>query len=147
MARALALAGSRTVILARDPERLTEAATAIEADGGEAAWFSADLADRAAIADAAEEITEAHGEPDILVNCAGINLRPPLGELTEADWDLTMAVNLTAPFLLGQRRLRGVQGRPGLADPLAVRSLGQRRSLLQQRLPRVRPDPAQRAGG
>jgi NAD(P)-dependent dehydrogenase (short-subunit alcohol dehydrogenase family) len=103
MARALALGGARTIILARDPERLTEAATAIEADGGEAAWFSADLADRAAIAEAAEEITEAHGEPDILVNCAGINIRPPLGELTAADWDLTMAVNLTAPFLLGQR--------------------------------------------
>ncbi len=46
---------------------------------------------------------EAFGPPDILVNCAGINLRPPLGELTVADWDLTMAVNLTAPFLLGQR--------------------------------------------
>jgi gluconate 5-dehydrogenase len=103
MARALALAGARTVILARDPERLTEAATAIEADGGEASWFSADLADRAAITDAAEEITEAHGEPDILVNCAGINIRPPMGELTADDWDLTMAVNLTAPFLLGQR--------------------------------------------
>ena len=79
------------------------ASIAIEADGGEAAWFSVDLADRAALAEAAEEITEAHGEPDILVNCAGINLRPPLAELTMADWDLTMAVNLTAPFLLGQR--------------------------------------------
>src|SRR3954453_18542968 len=110
MARALAGAGARTVILARDPERLTEAATAIEADGGEAAWFSADLADRAAIAEAAGEITEAHGEPDILVNCAGINLRPPLGELTEADWDLTEpawdrpgGVTLPAPFLPGRR--------------------------------------------
>src|SRR5207248_482054 len=32
-----------------------------------------------------------------------INLRPPLGSLTVEDWDATMAVNLTAPFLLGQR--------------------------------------------
>ena len=37
------------------------------------------------------------------MNCAGINLRPPLGSLTVEDWDATMAVNLTAPFLLGQR--------------------------------------------
>jgi len=103
MAKALACAGARTVILARDPERLTEAATEIEADGGEAYWVSADLADRAALAEAAQEIVEGHGEPDILVNCAGINIRPPMAELTEADWDLTMAVNLTAPFLLGQR--------------------------------------------
>jgi len=103
MARALALAGAQTILVARDPERLTEAATTIEADGGDAAWVSADLADRAAVADAAKDVTASYGEPDILVNCAGINLRPPLAELTEADWDLTMAVNLTAPFLLGQR--------------------------------------------
>jgi gluconate 5-dehydrogenase len=103
MARALALAGAQTVLVARDPERLTEAATAIEADGGDAAWVSADLADRGALPDAAEDITAVYGEPDILVNCAGINIRPPLAELTPADWDLTMAVNLTAPFLLGQR--------------------------------------------
>src|SRR5262249_44200056 len=42
-------------------------------------------------------------EPDILVNAAAVNSRPPLGELAEADWDLTLEVNLTAPFLLGQR--------------------------------------------
>jgi NAD(P)-dependent dehydrogenase (short-subunit alcohol dehydrogenase family) len=103
MAQALAGAGARVVLVARDPERLTEAATTIEADGGDAAWVSADLADRAALADAAKDVTASYGEPDILVNCAGINIRPPLAELTEADWDLTMAVNLTAPFLLGQR--------------------------------------------
>lgn len=33
----------------------------------------------------------------------GVNLRPPLGQLTEADWDTTMAVNLDAAFVLGQR--------------------------------------------
>lgn len=38
----------------------------------------------------------------MLVNAAGVNLRPPLAELSPADWDRTMAVNLDAPFLLGQ---------------------------------------------
>jgi gluconate 5-dehydrogenase len=37
-----------------------------------------------------------------LVNCAGVNIRPPLSELTMQEWDRTLAVNLTAPFLLGQ---------------------------------------------
>jgi gluconate 5-dehydrogenase len=50
-----------------------------------------------------DELELAFGPPDILVNCAGINLRPPLGSLSVEDWDTTMAVNLTAPFLLGQR--------------------------------------------
>ncbi|HEU5384962.1 MAG TPA: SDR family oxidoreductase [Streptosporangiaceae bacterium] len=105
MATALARAGARTVLVARDQGRLDEAVTAIKAAGGraEVSTVSADLADRAEVHRAAEAAAASYGEPDILVNCAGINLRPPMAELTEADWDLTMAVNLTAPFLLGQR--------------------------------------------
>jgi NAD(P)-dependent dehydrogenase (short-subunit alcohol dehydrogenase family) len=100
MASALARAGAQVVLVARDPHRLEESAAAL---GTQAAWVSADLSDRAAVGRAAVAAAQAFGEPDILVNCAGINLRPPLAELTAADWDLTMAVNLTAPFLLGQR--------------------------------------------
>jgi gluconate 5-dehydrogenase len=48
------------------------------------------------------EAGEAFGDIDILVNCAGVNLRPPMGELTEAEWEQTIAVNLTAPYRLGQ---------------------------------------------
>src|SRR5205814_1483193 len=102
MATALARAGARTVLVARDPGRLDEAVAAIRGKGGQAAAVSADLADRGDLERAAEAAAASYGEPDILVNCAGINLRPPLAELSPADWDLTMAVNLTAPFLLGQ---------------------------------------------
>jgi NAD(P)-dependent dehydrogenase (short-subunit alcohol dehydrogenase family) len=103
MARALALAGARVVLVARDPARLGQAADQMKAAGGEAAWISADLASRAEVDGVADAATEVFGPPDILVNCAGVNLRPPLPSLTVHDWDLTMAVNLTAPFLLGQR--------------------------------------------
>jgi gluconate 5-dehydrogenase len=100
MATALAGAGAAVVLIARDAERLRSAVKGLP---GEASWVSADLADRAAVERAADEAGEAFGPPDVLVNCAGINLRPPLGSLSAADWELTMAVNLTAPFLLGQR--------------------------------------------
>jgi NAD(P)-dependent dehydrogenase (short-subunit alcohol dehydrogenase family) len=103
MAAALARAGARVVLVARDAERLGAAASSIRARGGEVGWVSADLADRSGVARAADEAATAFGPPDILVNCAGINLRPPLGSLSAEDWDVTMAVNLTAPFLLGQR--------------------------------------------
>ena len=103
MARALALAGARVVLVARDSERLGSAADGLRAAGGEAAWVGADLADRSEVERVAREAAAVFGPPDILVNCAGVNLRPPLGALSVADWDLTMAVNLTAPFLLGQR--------------------------------------------
>ncbi len=103
MARALALAGARVVLVARDASRLGETADRLRAAGGEAAWVSADLAERPEVQRAADVAAAAFGPPDILVNCAGVNLRPPLAELSTTDWDLTMAVNLTAPFLLGQR--------------------------------------------
>ncbi len=90
------------VLLARGEPALAATAAALTAAGCEAAWVSADLADRAAVAAAAGRAVRPFGAPDILVNATGLNLRPPLGELTAAQWDELMAVNLTAPFLLGQ---------------------------------------------
>jgi NAD(P)-dependent dehydrogenase (short-subunit alcohol dehydrogenase family) len=103
MAAALARAGARVVLVARDGGRLDDAVTSLRDDGCSAAWVAADLSDRGEVTRAAETACQPFGEPDILVNCAGINLRPPLGSLSIEDWDVTMAVNLTAPFLLGQR--------------------------------------------
>jgi NAD(P)-dependent dehydrogenase (short-subunit alcohol dehydrogenase family) len=103
MARALALAGARVVLVARDKVRLVVASDTMRAAGGSVAWVSADLASRDEVARAADEAQAAFGEPDILVNCAGVNIRPPFSSLRVEDWDLTLAVNLTAPFLLGQR--------------------------------------------
>jgi NAD(P)-dependent dehydrogenase (short-subunit alcohol dehydrogenase family) len=102
MARALAGAGARVVLVARDESRLADAAAGMRGSGGSAAWVSADLAVRSEVSRAAAEAEAAFGAPDILVNCAGVNLRPPLGSLGIEDWDTTIAVNLTAPFLLGQ---------------------------------------------
>ena len=103
MARALALAGARVVLVARDQARLAGAADQLTAAGGQAHWVAADLASRTGVEQAGDEAEKAFGPPDILVNCAGVNIRPPFASLTVQDWDLTMAVNLTAPFLLGQR--------------------------------------------
>ncbi|GII21256.1 SDR family NAD(P)-dependent oxidoreductase [Planosporangium mesophilum] len=99
IAEALAYAGASVVLLARDKDRLRETAEALPSAG----YVAVDLADREALAAAADEAAALFGEPDILVNSAGVNPRPPLAELTLADWDLLFAVNLDAPFLLGQR--------------------------------------------
>ena len=103
MALALAGAGARVVLVARDQARLAGAADQLTAAGGQAHWVAADLAARTGVEQAGDEAEKAFGPPDILVNCAGVNIRPPLSSLSVEDWDLTMAVNLTAPFLLGQR--------------------------------------------
>jgi len=100
---ALGQAGAAVVIIGRDEARLRDATGELKAAGCRAAWVSADLADRAQVARAATEASRSFGPPDILVNSAGLNLRPPMAGLTLGQWDDLMAVNLTAPFLLGQR--------------------------------------------
>jgi NAD(P)-dependent dehydrogenase (short-subunit alcohol dehydrogenase family) len=100
---ALARAGASVVVVARTQEQLEATAGELTAEGGRAAWVAADLSTRDGVRAAAEEAAGVFGEPDILVNSAGINLRPPMSELGEDVWDTTMAVNLEAPFLLGQR--------------------------------------------
>ena len=103
IALALGQAGAAVVIIARDPASLRDTVAELDGAGCTAAWVSADLGDRAAVGRAAAQAQAAFGPPDILVNCAGLNLRPPLADLTVEQWDQLMAVNLTAPFLLGQR--------------------------------------------
>ena len=100
---ALAGAGARVVLIARGADALAGTAASIRAAGGEAGWVSADLGSRAELERGAEAAAAVFGEPDILVCAAGVNLRPPMDALTTAEWDQTIAVNLTAPFLLGQR--------------------------------------------
>ncbi|TVZ97814.1 gluconate 5-dehydrogenase [Streptomyces sp. BK340] len=100
---ALARAGASVVVVARKEAQLAATVDELTADGCRAAWVSADLSTREGVRAGAEEAAGKFGEPDILVNCAGINLRPPMGELGEEVWDTTMAVNLEAPYLLGQR--------------------------------------------
>ena len=103
IAGALAGAGASVVVVARGEAALTATARELASHGGRAAWVSGDLSTRDGVRAAAEESAEVFGEPDILVNCAGVNLRPPMDELGEDVWDTTMAVNLEAPYLLGQR--------------------------------------------
>jgi gluconate 5-dehydrogenase len=103
IAAALARAGAAVVVVARRERELAETVDDLSRAGGRAARVSADLATRAGVRQAAEAAVEPFGEPDILVNSAGINLRPPMAALDESTWDATMAVNLEAPYLLGQR--------------------------------------------
>lgn len=103
MAEAIALAGARTVLLARREPELKAAAERIGQQGGEAHWVVADVADRTRLSEAAEEAARVVGEIDILINCAGVNPRPPLGTQTLADYDEILAPNLAGPFQLGQR--------------------------------------------
>jgi NAD(P)-dependent dehydrogenase (short-subunit alcohol dehydrogenase family) len=111
MAVALGRAGARIVLVARRDKPMAEVVAELAGHGVEAAAISADLADRAAVTAAIDTILSGYGVPDVLVNAAAINRRPPLADLTEDDWDATLAANLTAPFLLGQAFAPWMAGR------------------------------------
>jgi NAD(P)-dependent dehydrogenase (short-subunit alcohol dehydrogenase family) len=102
MAEALAGAGAEVVVVARTAASLAEVVGAIGTAGGRAGAVAADLSRRDEVDRVVAEVRSTFGEPDILVTAAAVNLRPHLDDLSTADWDATMAVNLDAPFLLGQ---------------------------------------------
>jgi pteridine reductase len=78
-----------------------ETARMIEHEGGKAALVSADLTgDRAAAL--IDDVVHRLGALDVLVNSSAVMERTPLGEVTAAQWDAMMALNLRAPFLLSQ---------------------------------------------
>ncbi|WP_125100767.1 SDR family NAD(P)-dependent oxidoreductase [Leucobacter chromiireducens] len=107
IATALAGAGARVLVAARTEAAIAATIAEIGAAGGAATGIVADLGTRAG----AHALADAAGSVDILVNSAGINLRPPFAELDEDTWDATMAVNLEAPFVLGQRLAPGMAER------------------------------------
>lgn len=88
---------------------VAEALAACRAHGIEAEAFQADLADVAAIERLFVAVQGRFGRLDILVNSASTFQRRRLMEVTLADWELTMAVNLTAPFLCTQAAVRQMQ--------------------------------------
>lgn len=95
----LARSGAKVVGIARRREAL---AAWQSRTGGETAIVAADLSDRAALAQIAADAARAFGDPDILINAAGINPRQPADSVTPEGWDTTMDLNLAAPFFLAQ---------------------------------------------
>ena len=103
IAEALAGAGVRVVVVARRKQALDEVVRSLRASGAQAEAIDGDMAQRDEIARVAAAASQCFGAPDILVNAAGINTREPADRVTEAGWDATLAINLSAPFFLAQR--------------------------------------------
>lgn len=103
IAMACAEAGARVVLVARREAGLASAREEIARHGGTAAVEPCDLLERGAIAGCAARASRHFGDPDILVSAAGVNIRKPMLELDESDWDASLRLNLDAPFFLAQK--------------------------------------------
>lgn len=101
IAEKLAASNTRLVLHGRDEAALDEVQRAIEARGGRAEIVVCDLADAQATQELAARIA---AEPlDVLVNNAGFAVVKPFGDVSLGEWQRTVAVNITAPFLLAQQ--------------------------------------------
>ncbi|MBV9634104.1 MAG: SDR family oxidoreductase [Methylobacteriaceae bacterium] len=112
IALALAQAGAAVAINYR--ERAGEAqavADTIGKSGGRAAAFSADVSVGTAVQGMVREVEDHLGAIDILINNAGMSAARGLDDITEADFDRTMAVNLKSAFLCTQAVLAGMRAR------------------------------------
>ncbi len=93
--------GARLAIVANTrPERAQAVVGEIEAAGGEAKAFTADLSRVAECERLASRVIDAFGTVDILVNNAGVYLRAPIEEATEEQWNAQIDLNLKGTYFM-----------------------------------------------
>ena len=103
MATALAQAGADVVLVSRTQAECQAAADEIaKSTGRKTAAIVADVSKADEVKRMADEAQKALGPIDILINNAGINIRGAAHELSEADWDAVIDINLKAPFLVSK---------------------------------------------
>ena len=123
IAGAMAEAGADVILVARDPGELESAAVKLRETGRRISIAPFDLRKTDDITAWFSSVVEAHGRPDILVNAAGITRRAPTEDLKTEDWNDTLAVNLTAPFLLAQAFGRAVIAAGGRGKIINIGSM------------------------
>ena len=96
---ALSGAGASVALTARQLDGAVEAARDVEARGGHAVALAADVTRASEVEAMVARVLDRFGRLDILVNNAGINIRGPIEQLSEADWDQVLDTNLKGPWL------------------------------------------------
>jgi NAD(P)-dependent dehydrogenase (short-subunit alcohol dehydrogenase family) len=111
MALALAPAGVKLALVARDVERLSAVAEEARKLGAEAEVFQADIADEAQVIQLEQQVTRILGPVSILINNAGINIRKLCVDYTLEEWNSVLTTNLTSVFLMCRAFVPHMKGR------------------------------------
>jgi 2-hydroxycyclohexanecarboxyl-CoA dehydrogenase len=101
-AKRLARDGISIGVLDLDRERCAGTVGEIEAAGGKAVALAADISDRAQVNEAVAELRAVFGPVTILVNNAAITGYVPFLEMSDAQWEAVLKVNLTGTFIVSQ---------------------------------------------
>ena len=117
VAVALAKSGADVVInYGRNSESANKIVEEIKADGGNAIAIGADVSKEEDVERMFAQTIEAFGTVDILVNNAGLQRDAPIDEMSLADWDKVIAVNLTGQFLCSRAAIREFKRRGVVKD-------------------------------
>ncbi len=112
MALELGRRGARVAVhYGRSREEAVAVAREIEAMGGRAEAFGADLRNLSRIDDLCARVEDTLGPVDILINSASVFHRTAFGDVSHEDWDDTLGSNLRGPFFLSQRLGPGMKRR------------------------------------
>jgi NAD(P)-dependent dehydrogenase (short-subunit alcohol dehydrogenase family) len=103
VAEQLAEAGAAVAVLSTTEPGSLAVADALRARGARALGLAADVADARSLDEAVASVERTLGPVDVLVNDAGVALRRPVSEMSDAEWDRVLAVNLSGPFYLCRR--------------------------------------------
>jgi NAD(P)-dependent dehydrogenase (short-subunit alcohol dehydrogenase family) len=101
-ARRLAAAGACVACIDLDEERAGRTAMAIDASGSRAIAAGCDVGDERAVQAAVARTMQTWDRIDIAVNCAGVDYVLGIDEMTVAQWDRVIGVNLRGPFLVAK---------------------------------------------
>lgn len=93
----------------KNQEAAEETCEAIQKSDGKAVAIQADVSSSQEVSHMVQETEKALGAVQILVNNAGVVHKDTLENLTEADWDRVMAINLKSVFLVTQAVLSGMR--------------------------------------
>jgi 3-oxoacyl-[acyl-carrier protein] reductase len=111
IARCLAGAGARVLLVDRDQNLLAKAVQVLSADGGQVQGFVADVSKAADMRGAAAAAISAFGQIDILCPNAAVFDSSPLATMPEELWDRLLTVNLKGVFLAVQACLPHMMAR------------------------------------
>ena len=110
MAISLAKAGATIALVARDAEKLNAVKAEVEAAGGKAAVFVADVVSEESVQRLQTDIAAQLGTVQILINNAGMNIRKNLVDFTLDEWNQVLDTNLTSVFLMCRAFVPGMKG-------------------------------------
>jgi NAD(P)-dependent dehydrogenase (short-subunit alcohol dehydrogenase family) len=94
----------------------------IRASGGEAITVWTDVRDESQVEALVGEAVDRFGRLDILVNNAGVYTGAPVTDLTEAQWDAALDINLKGPFLCSKHAARHMSARDGGGRVITISS-------------------------